>query len=236
MNPRTSTLLSLLGAVLGAAALVVSLTRPEPRAHPEPAEPRAAEVDRTDDGRVQALEHQVRTLAARVSALERRTLPTTAVAEAPEGEVAKEIETLREDVDAVLAYQPLDTEAGRKRLETIVRGVQDDVFRERGKQMRERFERREDERFQSFVEDHSLDSSQTQVLRQAIDAEREKLHALFEREAGDGPPDFDKIRPALEAARDATKQRAAEVLDATQLEAFEEIRRFGPGRGRGPPR
>ncbi len=229
MGPRAAFLVSILAALLGATALAMSFVRPAPM--PTPEAPARVEVP-SDDARVEALERELRALSARVSSLERRAaVPAGARAEAPE-ELTNEIDTLREDIDAVLAYQPLETEAGRERLKTIVRGVQHEVFRERAQQMRAAHEAREDERFATFVEEHGLDSAQTQALRDAMEEERKKLRALFDRDEDDGPPDFAKIRPVLEAAREATVKRAAEVLDPQQLGAFEALRSFGPGPGR----
>jgi hypothetical protein len=101
---------------------------------------------------------------------------------------------------------------------------------------RERWQSRSNEILDELVRRVHIDATQRERLAELWNGEREQLAELFAG-AREGEADFRALRQQARALRTSTDEQAQAILDAEQLEAYEELRpRGGRGEGRGEGR
>jgi hypothetical protein len=183
---------------------------------------------------------EVAGLAARLGRLERivafrpATAPAAPTATAPTAAAPTaapappELQQLREDVDALLTGEATSTEQGKARLRALIAETQQ-------QQWNERQARRDERLLQQLSEVAHLQGRQREELGKALESERTQRRELLERARGSGG-DFADLRPALQALREKTDQKARELLDAEQFNQYTSSRASGRGRERGGPR
>lgn len=166
-------------------------------------------------------------LIARIERLERQSSWRSAAAAAPAAPSAPapagaaptgDVQQLREDVDALLTGEATATEQGKARLRALIAETQQ-------AQLAERQERRDERILARLTEAAHLSSRQHDDLNKAMADERTQRRALLAN--GRGNPD--EIRPAMQALRAQTDQRARQILDAEQYKQYEASRTFGRG-------
>jgi len=231
------------------SALAVVVLRPSPAGdHALPAASgNGAPVARAvaggdDDGedaesRVVALERTVASLTRRVTTLENGrvaagTRPGNALP-------SDDLTTLRSDVDALLAGNALDTEAGQKRFKQLVRTAQDELFAERMQEHQTEHDRERADRLTKLAEEARLSAQQTQDLTRLLDDEREQRRALRDQvQAGERPRR--EVFAEFQALGQKTDDGARKLLDDEQYTKYQEMRQSdrprGPGGGRGGTR
>lgn len=168
-------------------------------------------------------------MLARIERLERqstwRSATPTAAPSAPAGAAApaaapQDVHQLREDVDALLTGEAVSTEQGKARLRALIAETQQ-------AQWAERQQRRDERILTRLTEAAHLNSRQVDDLTKAMADERTQRQALLGNGRGDGNPD--ELRPALQALRAQTDQKARAILDAEQYKQYEASRTFGRG-------
>ncbi len=168
-------------------------------------------------------------MLARIERLERqstwRSAAPAAAPSAPAGAAApaaapQDVHQLREDVDALLTGEAVSTEQGKARLRALIAETQQ-------AQWAERQQRRDERILTRLTEAAHLNSRQVDDLTKALADERTQRQALLGSGRGDGNPD--EIRPALQALRLQTDQKARAILDAEQYKQYEASRTFGRG-------
>lgn len=158
----------------------------------------------------------------------------------PAAPAAPEVARLREDVDALLTGEAASTEQGKARLRTLIAETQ-------MQQMAERQVRRDERILSQLVEVARITPRQREDLAKALEAERTQRTSLFTARGGQpggfaagpggglgggpgggigGPGD---VRPALQALRAQTDEKARAILDAEQYKQYTAAR--APGRG-----
>lgn len=180
-------------------------------------------------GRVDRLER----LAAWRAAAPAAPLPSApAAAGAPAAPAGPEIQQLREDVDALLTGEATSTEQGKARLRQLIAETQQQQWSERMAQRDERILNR-------LTESARLNPRQREDLGKVLAAEREQRRTLMAA-ARSGQGSMESLRPALQALREQTDQKARAILDAEQMTQFTATRSRGPrgggGNGGGGPR
>jgi hypothetical protein len=183
---------------------------------------------------------EVAGLAARVGRLERIVsfrppTPASPSAAAPTAATsppvaaptaaAGEVHQLREDVDALLTGEATSTEQGKARLRELIAETQQ-------QQMIERMTRRDERLLQRLTENARLNSRQRDDLNKALEEERtQRRELLAKARAGSG--NFEEMRPALQALRAQTDQKAKAILDAEQYNQYTSSRQNRGPRERG---
>ncbi|MFO0577351.1 MAG: hypothetical protein U1A78_25375 [Polyangia bacterium] len=146
----------------------------------------------------------------------------TATATAPgPGHGPGELQQLREDVDALLTGEATATEQGKARLRALIAETQQ-------QQWSERQQSRDARILQRLGETARLTPRQHDDLAKVLDAERAQRATLMASARG-GQRSMDELRPALQALRADTEQKAKAILDPEQLAQFTAAR--APGRG-----
>lgn len=232
---RALPLVSLCVALL---ALGISLVPREPVVvAPPPDEPRRSEADPELRRRVELLEDDSRALWDRVTLLERRQVAGPAV----DGGVAapslvNEVAQLREEVRGVMTGEVLSNEAGRAALKEVIREAEADRQRERQAQRQQDQQQRVAEqkaRWKDFVTTAKLTWAQEQELDKRLAAEEAARKAMVEQMTQNGPPSAEAFR-ALRDQRKETDEAMGALLDATQKEQYQALRREDRGGGRPP--
>jgi hypothetical protein len=181
--------------------------------------------------RVASLEQTV----ARVFRLLLAGKDTRAAGDAPRPkDTATKVTNLREDVDALLTGEALNTDQGRKRLHEIVRSVQQQARQER-RQRRENIRQQiRKERMAKLAKDARLSTNQVERLTKMLDVERTQRRTIF-RAVRDGQKPFSQAREEMRSLRTSTDQKAREILDGGQYAEYEKMRSERRGwRPRGP--
>lgn len=189
-----------------------------------------------------ASEDDLASLEQRVAALEQTIarvfrMVLAADQRAPEREMpapggAQAVAALREDVDALLTGEAVNTVKGREQLHQIVRQVQDELWQERRQQwtaMRDEMRR---SRVAELAKEANLSPVQVEQLNGLLEEEQSQRQAL-RRAIHEGKVDFAQVRAQMRSLRRATDDKAKSLLDSRQYPAYEKMReeRHGPGHG-----
>lgn len=149
------------------------------------------------------------------------TATATATAAPVPGHGAGEVQQLREDVDALLTGEATATEQGKARLRALIAETQQ-------QQWAERQQNRDARILQRLTETARLSPRQRDDLAKVLDAERAQRATLLASARG-GQRSMEELRPAMQALRAETEQKAKAILDTEQLAQFTAAR--APGRG-----
>jgi hypothetical protein len=231
-----------LSVALSSGALLVALfARGEP-APPPPAAPVASPTWEADlarlEGRVQALEAEVKVLRSQLSsgAPQGRGVE---VVQAPEA-LASEVAQLRQALADLQAGEALSAPEGREYLKSLVKEAQADLSRERERaraldivssEEMARGERKE--RWKRFVAEAGLTWAQEQDLDRLVKVEEEKRSELFQK-VKEGSLGFGEMRRELGSARRATDAAMAAQLSPEQKAKYDTVR-LEEGRTPGRP-
>ncbi len=191
--------------------------------------------------RVELLEDDNRALWDRVVVLERRNaapvMNDAGVVLAPS--VVSEVAQLRQEVRGLITGEVLSNEASRIALKEVIREAEADSQRERVAQAQQRREQRAQEqkvKWKEFVTTAKLSYQQEQELTKRLDAE-EKARLDFAQQMQNGatPPGPESFR-AMRDQRRETDEAMNKLLDDTQKEQFQALRREDRGGNRGGDR
>lgn len=197
-------------------------------ASPPPVTPVVA-VQKTDDRRVAALEARVVALTRRLDTLgergsERQGRRRVEVEAEPRvGTDSDEVVSLREDVDALLTGEGIDTPEGRQKVSALVEKAQEEAREKRW----ERRRAARDEAQQTWLEEFSaksgLDEATSAALGEVLRAQSEKRREVF-RAVRDGDGSMEDARRDAVAMREATEAKVKELLTEEQFQAYEASR------------
>jgi len=182
-----------------------------------------------------AVHHDSADLARRVASLEQtmarlfRVVLGARSGQAAAAAPPQKVTDLREDVDALLTGAALDSEQGRKRLHQIVRKVQEDVQQEHRQRWHNMRDQMRAERLKQLAKDAGLNENQVTRLSTMLSGERDQRHAIM-RAARAGEKPFPQAIVEVRALRQATDQKAKELLDDKQYAEYQKMRER---RGRG---
>jgi hypothetical protein len=176
-------------------------------------------------GRLDRLERLAAWRAAAPTASTASAPSAPAAAGAPSAPAGPEIQQLREDVDALLTGEATATEQGKARLRALIAETQQQQWGERMAQRDERILSR-------LTESARLNPRQREDLGKVLAAEREQRRTLMAA-ARSGQGSMESLRPALQALREQTDQKARAILDAEQMTQFTATRSRGPRGGGG---
>ena len=226
-------------AVLSVISLVVVLSRGDggggqAQVAPAAAERAAKPEIGADDARLSAMEMELTRLIRRVDALERASSPRPGEP-APAmtaDQQARQLASLRSDVDALLTGEPMHTEQGRERLKEVVRSLQGEMFADRVAQR----EQERSARLKKLIDDARLSGTQAQDLTRLLDDESQKRQAMMEsmRSGGDLTPSA--MRDQLRSLRQQTDDSAKSLLSADQFTQYQQMRSEDRGGGGGGAR
>lgn len=133
-----------------------------------------------------------------------------------------EVQQLREDVDALLTGEATATEQGKARLRALIAETQQ-------QQGIERQQRRDERLLQRLSEGANLNARQRDELGQALTAERAQRQDILAKARAEAGGSFESVRPALQALRTKTDEKARQILDAEQYKQYTASRSFGRG-------
>jgi hypothetical protein len=184
------------------------------------------------------LRMHVSDLDRRVGALEKRGggASTKGRAADDSGATDGDVALLREDVDALLVGQGLDTEDGQNR---VLRAVRQAMEADRKQRAQESFDRRAAEMhdaIEKFAEEANLSGSQKDRLEELFGTAQEKMKALMTASQEGGGPQRRETWQQVRQVWDEADKAAREVLDQDQVAAYEKMTsEFGRFGGRRPP-
>lgn len=146
-------------------------------------------------------------------------------------DLGNRVANLRDDVDALLTGEALDTADGRKRLHKIVRQAQQKAHAER-RQRRQAFHRQMIEhRMKEFADSTGVSERQAQEAMGILDQLREQRRSLFDA-MRQGQKTYGETMTELRNARKEAEQKLGGILDEQQLDQFKQTF-LSRGRGRG---
>jgi hypothetical protein len=151
------------------------------------------------------------------------------------GWMKSELQGLRDDVDAVLTGEALDTEEGRKRLHELVKKAQKQSRERSRSERRKRWKKVFDflvgEQLQKLAEDADLSQDQQDKLKKLINEEFERSRAL-RRAFRRGDKTAEEMITQSRKIRDEVDQKVKNMLSSSQYEKYQEQRRDFLGRRR----
>ncbi len=187
--------------------------------------------------RVAALETEVASLRAELTERpSRRDRRRRGEATSNDEEIARRIgrATLRDQPggrDALIeALDEGDPEV-EDRIGALVKDQLNEQREERIERRQERVEQRSRQRVDRLAESVGLDASQIEILNDALQAERQQTFALFRAAREDQT--WGEAREKADAIRGETDSTVSESLDASQMEAWQEMREEEQSRRRG---
>jgi hypothetical protein len=189
----------------------------------------------TETGADAALERRVASLEQTVARVFRMVLAGQSRRQPGRGSGAaadnRSVADLREDVDALLTGEAVNTEKGRKQLHQIVRQVQEQVWQERRERWQTMRKEMQQARIKELAKKAGLSANQVERLGTLLDDERTRRRTL-RRSVRDGQLPFAQVRGQMRALRQTTDQKAKEILDSRQYTEYEKMRkeRRGPHR------
>jgi hypothetical protein len=209
--------------------------------------PEPPKVSKPDTKRLDQIETQLEHLSKKVSrirtdlasggARKKKAAParTAAAAQPPVGD---EVVSLREDVDALLQGEALDTPEGQDKVRDLVKKAREEAEQER-RQRREKFGKEmRAEWLQEFTENAGLSEDQAGKVQAVLDRQSQQWRTLRDS-MRKGETSFSEMRKQMETARAGSDEELREVLDDDQFEKYQETRwdrgPFGRGRPRRPP-
>jgi len=200
-----------------------SSTRPPPR----PDAPAEA-TDRGLERRIASLEQTVaRMFQVVLNAGRGRAAKNDTASAGTEAQV----NGLREDVDALLTGEALNTEQGRKQLHQVVRKVQEELHQERHQRWQKMREQMQKDRLSKLAKDAGLSANQVERLSSLMDSERAQRRALMQS-ARNGEIPFPQAMAGMRTLRQTTNQQARDFLSSSQYTAYEKMREERRGRRR----
>ena len=192
-----------------------------------PSGPNTAQLKRTIDDlsqRVTWLEQERSALERLVQRLEGETSTQEALAGEP-GESLSELVAALERPNGPLP-EPL-----RLSVEQAVADLRTAEQEERERALAEARALRLDQRMNELVQELSLTSAQTGLLREHLETYEQRRNEA--REAAMELGDFGSMRDAMRTLRDESRANLETILDGSQIERFEELDGGGFGRGGG---
>jgi len=141
-----------------------------------------------------------------------------------------DLAALREDVDALLTGEALETDQGRKRLHEVIRQAQEEAWQQRRQQWRQWRQQAQRGRLEELGEKARLNAAQVEQIGGMIEGERTQRRALVDQMRR-GDKSFEQGRAELRALRQQTDQKVRELVDPAQYQAYEKMRaerRGGP--------
>jgi hypothetical protein len=184
----------------------------------------ASEGDAALEARMAELEREVVLLREQVGAMQPRSrLRGGALAEpglVPDSFGGPEARRLpaEEVVESLAEALDSDDPQVRQRLEAVVRDQMEQQQSEAWEARREAMEARAREEFEQFKTEVGLTTAQGAELETMLGDEREQIFALFRGARQDYS--FREARQQARATREATDERAAELLNSQQYERF----------------
>lgn len=231
---RVLPVLSLCLALLALAAALVPRGDSIVVSSPPVEVPVARDSDPELRKRIEQLEDDNRALWDRVVLLEHRQ-PSASDGGAGSPGLAAEVAELREQVRGVVTGEVLTNDASRAALKDVIREAEADSQRERLVQRQQRQEQRVEEqkaKWKDFFATAKLTWPQQQELEKRL-AEEEAARRAIAEQLQNGGPNPDAFR-ALRDQRKETDQAMGKLLDDTQKEQYQALRREDRG-GRGGP-
>ncbi len=228
--------LPILSLCLALVALAFAAAPREPVVLPPPPAdaPRTDEPDAELRRRVEQLEDDNRALWDRLVLLERQRLAVPVDAGVLAPSVATEVAQLRQELRGVIAGEVLSNDASRAALKEVIREAEADSARERQVLWQQRQEQRAAEqqaKWKEFAVTAKLTWAQEQELTRRLAAEDAARKALFEAQQN-GTPNPEGFR-ALRDQRRETDQVMSGLLDDTQKQQYQALRREDRGGGGG---
>lgn len=236
---RALPILSLCLALLALAFAIVPRDPVVVAPSPEADAPRGVDVDaELLRRRVELLEDDNRALWDRVVVLERRQ-PVAVISDAGllAPSIVTEVAQLRQELRGVIAGEVLSNDASRAALKEVIREAEVETQRERIAQRQQQQQQRAVEqkaKWKDFVSTAKLTWQQEQELNKRLEAEEAARKALAEQMQLGGPPNPEAFR-ALRDQRRETDEAMGKLLDDTQKQQYQELRREDRG-GRGGDR
>ena len=185
----------------------------------------------------------LRSLQGRVSRLEaelvvrrpRGPAEATPVVETVPGEAPSEeaVSAIREQVDALMVGEVLETEEGRARLKELMKETRSQERQERMERWQENRKEEAREEVARFAEEHDLSNQQAQDVTRMMDTEMAAMSELF-RTAREGDRSHREIRTEVRQIRDSTDLQVQDMLNEDQFVGYQAMRdeMGGPGRRR----
>ncbi len=190
--------------------------------------------------RVELLEDDNRALWDRVVVLERRN-PSVVMSDAGvfAPSMVSEVAQLRQEVRGLITGEVLSNEASRAALKDVIREAEADALRERVAQSQQRREQRAQEqkvKWKEFVSTAKLTWQQEQELTKHLEAEEKaRLDLAQQLQVGNTAPGPDAFR-AMRDQRRETDEAMNKLLDDTQKQQYQALRREDRGGNRGGDR
>ena len=221
-------LLAFAFAVVPRDPVVISSSEPEAR--------RGMDVDaELLRRRVEVLEDDNRTLWDRVVVLERRNNGVVNDAGVLTPSIVSDVAQLRQEVRGLISGEVLSNEASRAALKEVIRETEADSQRERIAQAQQRREQRAQDqkvKWKEFVGTAKLTWQQEQELTKHLEAEEKaRLDFAQKMQSGDGAPMGPEVFRAMGDRRRETDEAMNKLLDETQKEQYQALRREDRGGG-----
>ena len=220
-------LLAFAFAVVPRDPVVISSSEPEAR--------RGMDVDaELLRRRVEVLEDDNRTLWDRVVVLERRNNGVVNDAGVLTPSIVSDVAQLRQEVRGLISGEVLSNEASRAALKEVIRETEADSQRERIAQAQQRREQRAQEqkvKWKEFVGTAKLTWQQEQELTKHLEAEEKTRQDFAQRLQSDSLPMTPELLRAMRDQRRETDEAMNKLLDETQKEQYQALRREDRGGG-----
>lgn len=133
------------------------------------------------------------------------------------------VDTIREDVDALLTGEALNTRKGRKQLYRIVRRAQQEAWAERRRHWRQFRSEMFKQRMKKFADGAGLTERQYQDVMDTLNQARTKRRALF-REVREGRKTHAQAVEERGRQRKETDKKLKSVMDQKQYEQYRKMR------------
>lgn len=235
---RVLPIASLCVAILALAAALIPRDPVVIPSAPQVDSPRVSDAELELRKRVELLEDDSRNLWDRVVTLERRQGGTSVSTDAGlfSASLLTEVAQLREEVRGVMTGEVLSNDASRAALKEVIREAEADRQQERNLERQQRQEQRAVEqkaKWKDFVTTARLTSAQEQELNKRLEAE-ETARKVFAEAMLKGTPNPDGFRAVRDQRRE-TDQAMNKLLDDTQKQQYQALRREERGGGRDRP-
>lgn len=133
------------------------------------------------------------------------------------------VDTIRQDMDALLTGEALNTDKGRKQLYRIVRRAQEEAWAERRRQWREFRAEVFKQQMRKFADDAGLTERQYQDVTDALSQARTQRRAMFQQ-VREGTKTYTQAVDEIGRLRQKTNNKLKGILDQKQYEQFTKMR------------
>ncbi|MDF1565946.1 MAG: hypothetical protein P1V51_23120 [Deltaproteobacteria bacterium] len=188
---------------------------------------------RSLQSRVTRLEAELAVLRSKAGLPAAPAAEETGDAPAAAPETQEAVHQIREQVDALMVGEVLETEAARERLKELVQETRRQEHAERMQRWQESRAEEVKEEVARLAEAHDLSNQQARDLTNLMNAEMAAMNDLF-RQAQEGDRSHRELRGEIRTLRDETDASVKGLLNEDQFTAYEAMRdeMGGPGRGR----